>query len=480
VTRDREGDHNGRFTLPDGRRAHGTLSLESNTAPRVSLHPDTPTPIGPEGRGFPIDTASEQLVGQLYSNDEVVIGDVHLSEWFPNQFYASGRWALLGLSITRVPEGRWNSLEVRVTGLECLLGNAISATWWPKSSDTSPLRFSADLNADAEFVSTVDGVTLTAKYDATFSPADPYRFNLSNYATASFAAATPLTVDEWARGWINPLVGLLTLATGAQEEINTVTFVAPEPSRNETGPVSAEIKAQLFGGGIHQRDQPAERRTRPDGAPLVPLFTLDDAPPLAALIRTWQTNLADETATSLYRLAIDPTLPTHVRYLLCAQAIEALDTTSHSTEEEADDAAHAERRAAAVSALDDVTGEYLDATTKRFIRVNLARRPYRSLAGRLHRLIGEVPSFELRTQDWTKRTEELAAELEKLGRVSNPLHERLASTRNALSHGATLPATAVGPATRILQTLVRGQLVARLGFVQDQLAVAYDRMTRDP
>ena len=480
MIRDSEGDHNGWFTLPDGRNASGTLSLASNSSPSVSLHPDVPTPIGPEGACFPVDSAAEELVGHLHSRTEVIIGDVHLSEWPLDQFYASGRWALIGLSITQVPHGRWTSLNLRATGLECLLGNAISATSWPSGVDTRPLRYAADLNADAEFLSSADGVTMTAAYDTTFSMADPYRFNVSNYATVTLVAAAPLTVDEWVRGWIDPLLGLLGLATGERERINTITLAAPAARINErAGPVPAEITGHLFGGAIHQRDQPAERRTRPDGTPVVPLFTLDNAPPLATLVQTWQATLVDEAAPSLYRLAIDPTLPSHVRFLLCAQALEALDSGIHSTEEEAGDAAHAERRAVAVAAVKKLPNDCLDAATKHFISDNLSRPPYPSLASRLHRLITDVPDHKTRTAAWMEQTEALAAELDRAGRTVNPLHELLASARNALSHGATIPGNAVAPATRILQTLLRGQLLGRLRFAQDQLATAYDRMARE-
>jgi len=414
---DSEGDHNGRFTLPDGRRASGTLSLASNSPPSVSLHPDVPTPIGSEGCGFPVNSVAEELVGHLYSRNEVIIGDVQLSEWFPDQFYASGRWALIGLSITKVPQRRWTSLNVRATGLECLLGNAISATSWPSGVDSRPLRYAVDLNADAEFVSTADGVTMTAAYDTTISVADPYRFNVSNYATATLAAEAPMTVDEWVSGWVDPLLALLGLATGERERANAITLAAPDARINgRAGPVPAEITGHLFGSAIHQKDQAAERRTRPDGTPVVPLFTLDSAPPLAVLLRMWQANLADETATSLYRLAIDPTLPTPVRYLLCAQALEALDASTNHSEEEAADAAHAEQRDVVMAALDQVAEDDLDAATKRFIWRNLARHPHRSLAGRLHRLIGLVPDHTSRAAAWTEQTEALATELERSGR----------------------------------------------------------------
>lgn len=347
MTRDREGDHGGRFTLPDGRPAHGTVTLASDTPPRVSLHPDEPTPLGPEGRGFPQETELEQLVGDLHSNEEVIVGDVHLSEWFPNQFVASGRWALIGLSITEVAAAGWTTMRVRLTGLESVLGNAIAATWWPRSPEVDPQRFSADLNREAAYESEAEGVSVSVNYDQTFSAADPFGFSLSNYATATLRADSPLGVDEWGRSWLDPLAALISLATGERERINTVTLSAPDPTpHHRVVDMTPEIKAQLWGGGIHQQDQAAERRTRPDGSPLLPLFTLSDAPPLAELVQRWRASVADQTAASLYRLAIDRTLPTQVRYLLNAQALESLDASAAAAAETAEDTDHVDRRMA--------------------------------------------------------------------------------------------------------------------------------------
>lgn len=398
---DQDGDHSGRFTLPDGRRAHGTLTLASNRPPRVSLHPDSPTAVGPEPSGFPRDTEIDVLVGDLYSNEEVIIGDVHLSEWFPDQFIASGRWALTGLSITSVPAEGWRTIHVRATGLEVVLGNAIAATSWPRTMDVYPQRFSADLNSNAVYESAAAGITVKVSYDQMFSAADPYRFSLTNYATATFVADSPRGVDDWVRGWIDPLVALMTLATGEREQLNTVTLSAPDANRpDRAGQAARQITAQLWGSGIHQQDQVAERRTRPDGSPLVPLFTLAKAPPLVELIQRWRASIAEETVASLYRLAIDRTLPAQVRYLLNAQALESLDAGTEAETEAAEDAIHAERRRAAVESIDALGDERLDPTAKRFLRENLTRRPYRSLGGRLSRVIRSVPSHEVKLA-WT-------------------------------------------------------------------------------
>jgi hypothetical protein len=478
MIRVKTGDHNGRFALPSGEEVNGTLTLGADRPPSVSLHPDDPgEPTGI--RSFPRDSRASELVGYLFSNDEVIIGDVYLSEWFLRQVMASGRWALVGLNITQVPDRRWSTLEVRITGLETVLGNAITATAWPMVANVEPQRFSADLNTAANYASTGDDVTVWTRYLWSFQPSDPYRFSVSNFATATFVADQPRTVDEWVNQWMNPLLGLVTLATGEREHINSALFSAPDPTRTaDHTRFQAEIQGQLFGAGIHQQNTPAERRTRANGAPLVPLFTLADAPPLADLIRAWRTNLGERPATALYRLSMDPTLPSSVRYLLCAQALESFHAEDHAEHEESEDEAYAKDFTAAISSLIAIPDDVLDSSVKRFLKKNVRRTPPRSLANRIHQVLAAIPDHKTLTRTWVERTEPLVPQLTALGYLTEPLAERLGSIRNVLSHGsATLPGRPVHAASRILETLLRGQFLSHLGFNEQQLVDAYAGMT---
>jgi ApeA N-terminal domain 1 len=478
MIRAQDGDHNGRFTLPSGEGVHGTLTLASDRPPTISLHPDDPGDLT-QRKGFPQESRAAELTGYLFSNDEVIVKDVSLSEWFPQQIEASGRWALVGLEITRVPDRRWSSVQLQVSGLETVLGNAISSIVWPRDARVDPQRLSAELNASADYASAANGVTIRANYRYSFPTNDPYRFSITNYPTVTLTTQQPLTVDEWVTGWLLPLRELLTLATGERERIAAVRFTAPDPQ--PTGddvrrPV--EIAGQLFGSGIHQEEQPARRRTRPDGTPLIPLFLLADAPPLADLAHTWLTSLGERTATTLYWLSTDTTLPPSVRYLLCAQALESLHAEAHAAKEYAEDAAHDAKRTAALAALAAVGDDVLDAGTKRFLRRNLLRKPARSLASRLHHTIATIPNHDTLVGAWMDRTAPLVPRLASHDHPTSTLHERLAAIRNVLSHGtATLPPREVHAATRILEALLRGQLLAHLRFSPMQLATAYAQMT---
>lgn len=228
-----------------------------------------------------------------------------------------------------------------------------------------------------------------------------------------------------------------------------------------------------------QQDMPAERRTRRNGTPLVPLFTLADAPPLAELIHTWRTSLGERTATALYRLSMDTSLPPPVRYLLCAQALESLHSEDHAEEEGLEDESYGRERTAAVAALAAVPDGMLSSSAKKFLRKHLHRRPLRSIANRLHDTLSSVPEYDVLAAAWMERTEPLVPHLTALNYRTEPLAERLGSIRNVLSHGSgALPNPLVNAANQVLETLLRGQLLSSLGFAGEQLNNAYTGMIR--
>jgi hypothetical protein len=112
------------------------------------------------------------------------------------------------------------------------------------------------------------------------------------------------------------------------------------------------------------------------------------------------------------------------------------------------------------------------------LKKNLPRKPYRSLASRLHHILASIPNHDALVPTWIDRTAPLVPDLVALDCRIEPLHERLASIRNVLSHGsATLPPRHVHAATVIVETLLRGQLLSSLGFNRTQLSSAYTHMT---
>lgn len=476
MERGRVGDYTGRFTLPDGRLAHGTLSLEANAPPNISMRPESLMPGGPHGSGFPEESEASLLVGWLDNNEEVVIGDAHLSEWFPDQFFVSGPWAVIGLDVGRTPDFLWRSITVSATGLELVLGNAIGVVQWPATSKTEPQRYSVDLRKDSTFESAANGVTVTAGFSPRYSINDPYAYSLTNFPFATFLSDRSITIEGWFQDWVRPFANLLALASGEPEHLRTVTVRAGLDSNSESRP-GREISGGVFGSGIHQDDGPAARRVRKDGLPAVPLFTLDAAPPLAELIVSWRENVAELTAGTLYRLSLNQALPIRVRYLLLTEALEGLHAALHAKSEGEQEERHRQLRKETIDSLNLVPVDSLSGSARAFIKKNLPKKPFRSLPGRLQEMIKTLPGADERLDAWMRQTERLAAELPRSKRSS--LHDRLGEARNILAHGGDLKPSSLQPGVLVLGSLLRGQLLNNLGFNVDHLKVAYDRMANE-
>lgn len=480
TARDSGGTYAGDFTLPDGRKAHGVLELQVDAPPSLGVKPETATPVGPEGRSFPQESAADVVIGSLHTNEAVVLGDAHVSEWFPNQFLVSSRWGLVGLSVDTVPECSWTKMRAGFSGMETILGNAIKSTSWPPDAETDPQTYGASIERESRFISRSGPVEVTASYDNTVKAFDPFEFRLTSFPAVTFEADSPLTVDEWIDGWLNPMLGLLTLATGEQESVlwAHLSIVDPDPGIADL-PVAPEITATLWGSGIHQDRRPASLRTHRDGSSLQPAFLLSEAPPLAEMVARWRSSLADTASAGLYRLALDAGLPLQVRFLMCAQALEGLDAHDQMAAEALDDKAYLAARKNAVAEVASAEKQgCLSNTSRKFVKRYLPKAPPRSLASRLSRVIGSAQVSDERKVSWLALTEPLMDELRASGRQANSLEERLAAARNSLSHGDTLAPEALRPAVRILEILLRGQLLQRLGFDSEQLGKSYERMVK--
>jgi len=115
--------------------------------------------------------------------------------------------------------------------------------------------------------------------------------------------------------WALPLADLVSLLRDVPEHVSGVKVA--------NGSFDPESRSDYVSGNVYgpriARTRPGRRRFPADGAlPIVPrLFTLDDAPPLAQLIRdSPTTRIRGATAVSLLRLAHDPTLPDAVTFTL--------------------------------------------------------------------------------------------------------------------------------------------------------------------
>lgn len=450
------GEYLGVLALPLG-PANAVVDLQADRPPTLTVHDYGPMSTG----GFPKPAEHRpRVTGRLRTNHDIVLGDAQISDWGPlGGHRGSARWALVGLDVAE--HEQWERIYVQVSGLEAILRRPMEEVHWPSDGTTKRHDYTAVVMPYPVSESAHGGVHVYPRYNVSFSMGDPYQHHVTTVAEARFRGDDPLTVDAWIADWVQPFSTLVGIATGRVESLRIVTAqngqLEPERRANY-------VRGVLFGSGIGQNPKPAERQLDSRGDDIVPLFTLDDSPPLATLIATWRSISVGLPALPLLRLSQDIALHPNVRFLLLAHAAES--ESLHGRTLEDDDQAEYERRKEALKrALAAIKKAGL-AGEHRFLRDNAEpRRPY-PLSRRLRELL-TASALESQLDGWTKRTADLDAHLRTLGLQPTDLADRLAHARNVVSHGAAhLPAELLRPAVTLLDLVVRLGILRLLGFAE--------------
>jgi hypothetical protein len=462
------GEYPGRLTLPLG-PGEAVLDLRPNRAPTFTVHGYGPMSTG----GFPKPAQHHpRLIGRLRTNHDVVLGYAQLQDWGPLLALHRGfaRWALVGLGVA--DHETWERVYVQVSGLESILRPPMEAVQWPSDGSTERQEYSAFVRPYPVAESTNDGVHVYPRYNVSFSLSDPYQHQVTTVAEVRFRADELRSVDAWIEEYVEPLTTLVGIATGRVESLRLVVT-----QNGEFDPPAGEtyVRGVLFRSGIGQDPKPAERQLDSRGDDIVPLFTLDDSPPLASLlIATWHAVSEELPALPLLRLSQDPELHPNVRFLLLAHAAESLHAR---TVEEEDRAEYGRRRTRFKEALAVIKDAGLT-EEHRFLRDYAGlRRPY-SLSQRLRELLISS-ALAPQVDAWDARTAELDDHLRTLDLTPTDLADRLAQARHVVSHGvAHLPPDVLRPAATLLDLVVRLGILTLLGFTKTQVASAAGRLSQ--
>jgi hypothetical protein len=458
------GEYLGDLDLPLG-PVQAVFDLQANRPPTFKVHGYGPISQG----GFPKPPVHHpRLVGRLRTNHDIVLGDAQLSDWGPFGHQGSARWALVGLEVAG--HVTWERLYVHVSGLESILRHPMEEVHWLKDGTPERQQYSAVVMPCPVAESVHNGVHVHPRYYVSFSVSDPYQHQVTTVAETRFRSDEPLSVDDWIARWGQPFTTLVGIATGRVEDLRLVTTQNGEwepPEKRD------QVQGVLFGSGIRQDAKAAERQLDGRGDEIVPLFTLDDSPPLATLIATWRAVSHELPSLPLLRLSQDPALHPGVRFLLLAHAAESL----HARTVEKEDEAEYERRKVRFKEVLAAIKEVGLVDEHRFLRDNVEpSRPY-PLARRLRELLTAsalAPELDI----WDRRTAELDDHLRTLGKAPTDLADRLAHARNVVSHGAAhLPADLLRPAATVLDLVVRLGILRLLGFTDGQVERAVVRLS---
>ena len=451
------------------RRFTGDVTLAPRRRPHIELHGAlrrrTRSGAGELVYRFPgPEVELPRLLGRLRSNEQVVVIDPVLSEWYLERFQGFGRWAIVGLDIASVPGDRYEHVTFQISDTDLWFGERpLSEIRWPKPKSATK-TFSATLNRAAHRVwrDTRNGITLDVGYPHTYS-LDFYRFGLTFAPVFDIRSRQPLSLDEWRDQWISPLVDLASIATKRPQTLSWLSVAHGEGGEVRTGTV--------FTGGIHQSPYTAhfdeEWRRDADRRPLFRLGGLPVTP--MRLVRAWRgLQEGDDPFVELYRAALfQQDLPPRARFLHLIQALEARHTFANREADANAQVAHEARRHQVIEA---ATLAGLPAPDLRFLKEGWSKRRADSLERRLLPLLNGLPPSVRQTMESDTRLDPIRSQF-----IADPelfpdpraatFPAQLRVLRNQLSHGdRNYHDHELEPWVAAVELICRAQLLALLGF----------------
>jgi hypothetical protein len=459
----RPGDYSVDWLVGRSRRFSGEVELAPRRLPRIEPYGKLRSPRRNAAGElvYPLpgrEIRYPRVVGRLRSNEEVVLIDAALSDWFPERFVGRARWAIVGLGVSAIPDDRYGHVSFQITDADLWAGiPPLAQTTWPKPGSASQ-DFSATLNPDAHRVwrDTRNGVTVDFGYSHSFS-LDPYKFGLTFAPIFDVYSRQNFTLDEWRDQWVAPLIDLASFATKRPQTLSWLTV--------HHGSGRSRISGTVFTGGIHQAPYTAhydiEWRTDAERKPLFTLPQLSMTP--MKLIRRWrELHASDDPFIELYRATLFQTdLPPRARYLQLIQALEARHSYANRN---ADEKAQAKFGVQRQQTIDAAQRAGLAGRDLRFLKDEWSKRRRDSLERRLLPLLRDLPVSVRQALESDQALDPIRSQL-IADEDAKTFQAQLRVLRNQLSHGErNYHDGDLKPWVDALETICRGQLLGLLGF----------------
>jgi ApeA N-terminal domain 1 len=441
------GSYNARFHL-HGRAFSGAVNLEARKP--VSFEIYDPDGISKSGE-FPRVAHVDRLVGHLWSNEDIILRHLQLSEIFPGRYIGVANYALVGLGIQEV-EDSLCGVDFQVEGLdEFFWTRPLKQYQWPR--DPSSSDFSATMMDGTDTTWSSADLTITAGYPWKNEHLDGYSLSVTFAPVMTFESTNALSPDDWVAQWLRPFLRLISFGTTGPRRPSWVVFYAQEDESRQT------VRAQLYGLGITQ-DIHTAQRPMVYGLSRRPLFTRHDLPTqLPDLVKKWdELESSNNPFLELYRLASDPDLPPRAHFLYLVQALEGLHGFEHRTEDDRRQAAHEAAREELITEIDERLGRQLSRRVKKM----LDKRAHDSLDRRIKGILDMTPRAVVEHLEY--HSDDPIGSYYSEGRHAS-FQEVVRRLRNDLSHGNYNPdAEHLRSWIERLDRLAQAQLLRLLGF----------------
>lgn len=316
----------GEITLLGGRQPSGGVYG------RAPMHFNTDPSGLVSGYGSPQHFHYPMVSGELANGRDVVLVDARLRVWEPDRnggFSMSGpnarfaAWAaLIGHGIPRTSDVQVDSGVIQLSHLDAFVARPpIDETQYPLElyEDDDPsfrMKFRQDScqtwsDADAE---------VEVEYRISAGVHGGYHFHVTFSPTVRVTLKTPVPIKDFFTSWVVPLHGLVSAATGENEDI-TYWSCSPLVKGNDLPPARRQF--EVFVNGVTQEPYASEN-TIPDKH--VSAIRLGDGESLLSLLRRWQAIEREQNPIlNTYDVqSLGPDQTPRARFLLLVQALEGL------------------------------------------------------------------------------------------------------------------------------------------------------------
>lgn len=435
-----------------------------NKPPQGNLFGDVPLKVENGASAFPQRYSYPVLRGRLRNNQELVLLDVEVTTWFPEQASFSARGALVGFPPPSAGD-QFTKVRFQTLHLDRIIDFApIAETKLPQPTAGEALEWWARERSSRyhEWAET-SGITLSVGFDARARTADPYELYVRYAPIGELHLPSPVTFATIVSSWLEPLTGLLTVIAGEAAPLTYVELTARVG--DEEG-----RRLQLFGSGITQAPFASNPWNGKDVRPAIHLGP--DSQDLLELIQSWVVHVKSrsplfETYTSLAGVSGDH--PRH-RFLLLMQAIEGhyghvhMDAISEHRDR------FAEARKEHLTAVKEAS---LPAATTKFIKKHVRSRLDPQLREALTWAMAPVP--EVATSKIASSA--IVTETQSREECDGSWVDALRLLRNDLAHGTRgHDPYALHEVVKSLELVVRAHVLIALGVSADAIEAMFSAL----
>lgn len=420
----------------------------------------TPSPGGGYSYGAPQHFEYPIVYGEMINGRDVILVDARLSVWEidrrsgfhsgPNARFNS--WAaLIGRGRPATPDVLVDSGVVQVTNLDAFaaLPPIEEIRYPPLPFEDDDPTFRAKFRQGSYQVWSDGDAEVALEYRISADTGvTGYHFSLSFSPTVNIELKTPVPVKDFFTSWVLPLHGLVSAATGRNEDI-TYWSCSPVLEGNDDPPARRQF--QVFVSGVKQEPYDSEN-TIPDKR--ASAIRLAEGESLLSLLRGWQRlQDAQNPILNTYDVqSLTPDQAPRARFLLLVQALEGL----FAYEDRLGD-----KRAKYQAKRDriiDACREHLTEKDLKFLSQRLPTSPY-NLDDSLREMLRALPVDLEPELAQSQLIKSVVTQVDKVTTTVGALRY----VRNQLSHGVeTFDSYALHVVAGILGRAVRGHLLRLL------------------